>query len=180
MKCAPRGHPAARNASRSRHIPPEALEVIADVFLACSQKEDDCPAYSEDQLDRKRRHALRAELCFGISIASRYAALRPSANDILAEAGLTPSERTAWQMFSEGYNASEIARSLRIGRPTAVRLLRSAAGRISTCETALRGLGEVYHSEVHRYVYRKPTHCGEQPCRHLGYCKYALHAETCD
>lgn len=168
----------APNALRQKQIPPEALEVIADVLLASSRRDDDHPAYNEDQLSRKRRHALQAELYFGMITAARYSPQGSSADYVLDHAGLTQRERTAWAMYSDGHSVREIARFLQIARPTAVRLLRSAARRISACEAAFRGLGEVYHREVHRYIYRRPMHCSEQPCRRLGYCKYAIHAEN--
>lgn len=157
-------------------IPPEAMEVIADVFLACSRRDSDRPTYSEDQLDRKRRRASGAEEYFAMLTSARCA-LRDTDIDGIPGDIMAQDERAAWEMYSAGYRASEIARFLGVARPTAVRLLRSAARRFTADESAFRGLSDVYRSEVRRRIYRKPTHCSEQACRRLGYCKYVLNIE---
>ena len=164
----------ATGESRRGRIPPEVQEIIADVLLAASCKDKDRPAYNEEQMDRKRRRASRAEEYFITLTAARYASRDLAAGGLQSRAArLAGDERIAWEMFSAGYRASEIARALRISRPTAVRLLKNAARAISTHGSALLGIKDVYHTEVHRRVYRKPTHCPEQPCRRLGYCKYS-------
>jgi len=177
MKRGAKEEMAAYAAHRPGKIPPDAMEMIADVFLASSARDEDRPAYNEEQLSRKRRRASRAEAHFAMLAARRYAFPPSDTGEILDHAGLTPDERTTWEMYSEGYRVSEIARLLRVTRPTAVRCLKSAARRIAACESAFRGLGDVYHHEVHRQLYRKPMHCSEHPCRRLGYCKYALRQE---
>lgn len=153
-------------------IPPEAVEAIADALLAVSDKDADRPTYTEEQLDRRRRRQSRAEEYFAMLAAAR-GALPQQGCDVPPEAGLAEDECAAWEMFVAGYRASEIARALRISRPTAVRLIKTAARRISTCRSAFLGLGDVYRMEVHKRIYRKPSHCPEMPCRRLGYCKYS-------
>lgn len=157
-----------------KQIPPEALEVIADVLLASAGRDNDRPAYNEDQLKKKRQRAVRAEEYFGIISAAGQAA--PTVDDI----DLAENERAVLRLFQEGYKASEIARILQITRPTAVRLLKSAARRISACRSRFAGIEEMHYHETHKRVYRKPVHCPEQPCRRLGYCKYALKGQIGD
>ena len=178
MKRGAKDEMAAYAAHRPGKIPPDAMEMIADVFLASSGRDKDRPAYDEEQLNRKRRRVSRAEAHFSMFAASRYAFPPSDTGDILDRAGLTPDERMTWEMYSQGYRVSEIAGLLHVTRPTAARFLKSAARRIAACESAFRGLGDVYHHEVHRQLYRKPMHCSEQPCRRLGYCKYALQREN--
>ena len=165
-----------RNNRGFKQIPPEAMEVIADVFLASSRRDENYPAYNEDQLDRKRQRASRAEEYFYLFTAE-CSSINSGLDDALDHAGLTQEERAAWKMFSDGYKAPEIARVLCITRPTAVRLLKSAARRISSSGSKLRGFGDVYRREVRRYVYHKPMHCVERPCQRLGYCKFVLRGQ---
>ena len=155
---------------RCRPIPQEALEVISDVLLASSPRDGEIPALDENQLMRRRRRTSNAEVCFGLAIAE--ARLFEEQEETLP-ARLTPRQRLVWTMYQDGYCASEIAAALGITRPTVTRILRNAAGVIAATRTKLRGLREVYRVEVCRKGYRKPDHCSEEPCRRLGYCKYA-------
>lgn len=153
-------------------IPKEAREVIADALLASSSRNDNYPAYNELQLNRRRRRISRAEEYFAIS-AAESSNQHSISEEISDRAGLTQAERTAWELYSAGYKASEIARILHVTRPTAVRFLRSAARRIAACESTFNGLEHIYLREVHKRIYKKPMHCTEHPCRRLGYCKYS-------
>jgi len=158
--------------SRPTQIPDEAMEVIADVLLASAGKDEDHPAYNERQLERKRRRASCAEEHFALTSAGHT--LRDESAGLTKQAGLTRDEQKAWEMYSAGYKISEISRLLRLTRASVRTLLRHAARRISTCESTLRGLDDVYYREVHKRIYRRPRHCPAQPCRRLGYCKFAL------
>lgn len=175
MEQARTAHPSHQ--PRFDRIPPEAMEVISDVLLASSDRDAERPSYDEKQLDRKRRRAARAEEYFTVLTVARYTSQSAEVIRLSDQIGLTADERTAWQLFSQGYRPSEISRRMGITRPTAVRLLRTAARRISVWEKTFGGIGEVYHCEVRRNVYHKPTHCAQQPCRKLGYCKFTQRGE---
>ena len=155
-------------------IPPHVMELIADVLLACSADNEDRPTYDEALLARKSKRASRAETYYGIMSAAQYAASDPTAHKVLTDSGLTHQEESAWRMHAKGFRPSEIARALNVTRPTAVRVLRSAARKTALREDAFRELREVYRREIHRHTYRKPTHCPDEPCRLLGYCRYPM------
>jgi len=173
-------HPISYKASRPTPIPDEAMEVIADVLLASAGKDKDNPAYNERQLERKQRRASCAEEYFTLTIADVHTLRDTESDDLISQAGLTQEEQTAWEMRLAGCRTSEIARFLNVTRAAVRMLIRRAAQRISACEFALRGLGDIYHREVHRHIYRRPRHCPAQPCRRLGYCKFALGAKHAD
>ena len=160
--------------SPSTEIPPHVMELIADVFLACSEEDDEHPTYDEALLARKSKRASRAETYYGIMSAAEYAASDPTAHEVVTDSGLTHQEESACRMHAKGFRPSEIARALNVTRPTAVRVLRSAARKTSLREDAFRELREVYRREIHRHTYRKPTHCPDEPCRLLGYCRYPM------
>ena len=162
-----------RGASYGGHIPSEAREVIADVLLASLCKDGDYPAYNEEQMNRRRKRSTRAEEHFIALSVDRSMSHGTTGEKVVDFQGLAQNERTAWEMFSAGYRASEIARRLGVSRPTAVRLLKRTARLIAAYKFSFLGLEDVYRTEVHRWLYRRPTHCPEQPCRQLGYCKYS-------
>ncbi len=159
---------------RESRMPPEAMEVIADVLLAASGTRDDRPAYSEDQLARKTRRVARAEEHFELMSADALHSEMPEMDDPIAHAGLTHDEAAAWKMYDEGYIASEISRAMGVTRPTTVRMLKSAARKLLACRFKYSGLRSIYYHETHQHTYRPPVHCSEQPCKRLGYCRYAL------
>lgn len=171
-------HESAHGMRRGRplctEIPPHVMELLADVFLASSGRDDERPTYDEALLARRSRRASRAETYSDIMSTARYASSDPSAGEVETDSGLTHQEESAWRMHVKGFRPSEIARALNVTRPTAVRLLRSAARKTSVSEDEYGGLREVYRREVHRYSYRKPTHCPDEPCRLLGYCRYPM------
>ena len=174
MKHTERGNTAAHRAYLTTRIPPQAMEVIADVLLASAGRDSESPAYNETQLMRKCRRSAQAEKYYGSTVASNCL---PKDSDIagLADSDLlNEDERAAWEMYAAGYRPSEIARHLKSSRPTVVRLLRSAARRLRALGLKYDGLSGIYHREVHRYVYRKPNHCSNRPCRRLGYCKFPI------
>lgn len=150
-------------------IPPEVREVIADVLLATTGRDRESPAYDEDQLSRKIRRAAQAEEGFAMAQSGRY----PFGGEDSIQADLTPAEWQAWELYSSGENVAEVARRLQVADSTARRLIRRAARRICASQDSSGGISEVYRDEVRRTIYRKPSHCVEQPCRRLGYCKYA-------
>lgn len=158
-------------AARCRPIPEEALEIISDVLLASSPEDGENPALNEHQLARKGRRASNAEVEFSLAFAEKR--LFEAGDEETPSLGMTPRQRLVWGMYLDGHSPSDIAAALGITRPTAVRILRNAAGAIAATRTRLRGLREVYRAEVRRKEYRKPGHCFEEPCRNLGYCKYA-------
>ena len=160
--------------SPSTEIPPHVKELIADVLLACFADNEDRPTYDEALLARKSKRASRAETYYSIMSAAQYAASDPTAHEVVTDSGLTHQEESAWQMHAKGFRPSEIARALNVTRPTAVRVLRSAARKTARRGDAFRELHEVYRRETHRHTYRKPTHCPDEPCRLLGYCRYPM------
>lgn len=156
---------------RCRTIPQEALEMISDVLLASSPQDDENPLFNEQQLARKSRRTWNAELQLAIETAEKRSF--EISDEGVSPCGLKPRQQIIWEMYMDGYSPSEIADALGITRPTVLRRLRKAAAIVATTRSRLRGLGEVYRSEVHRKGYRKPDHCLEEPCRKLGYCRYA-------
>lgn len=155
-------------------LPPEALEMIADVLLMSTGRDKMQPVFSEAQLERKRRRAAKAEECTAPAFPEGCGMSDiAEVEELLNEAHLSDREKSAWKMRFEGYCVSEIARSLQVSSPTIERLLRSAEYRIRSVRQGFFGFNEVYYREIHRYIYRQPSHCFEQPCRKLGYCRYA-------
>lgn len=159
---------------RETVLPPEALELLADVLLISMGRDDAHPAYSETELDRKRRRTAKTDEHAALS-SSDGASMTDIAGieEMLDEAGLSDREKSAWTMHFQGYRVSEIARCLQVSWPTVSRLIRSASYRLRSVKPGFHGFSAVYYSEVHRHIYRKPNHCLEQPCRRLGYCRYA-------
>lgn len=155
-------------------LPPEALEMIADVLLMSLDRDRSQPAFSEAQLDRKRRRASKAEELMAPTFPDGCGMTDiADVEELLDEARLSDREKSAWKMRFEGYCVSEISRSLEVSSPTVERLLRSAEYRIRSMRQGYVGFSEVYYSEIHKHTYRRPSHCFEQPCRKLGYCRYA-------
>jgi DNA-binding CsgD family transcriptional regulator len=155
-------------------LPSEALEMIADVLLMSLDKDKTQPVFSESQLERKRRRAARVEECVAPDFPDGYAMTDiAEVDELLNDAHLSDREKSAWKMRFEGYCVSEIARSLQVSSPTVERLLRSAEYRIRSMKQGFFGFNEVYYGEIHKFIYRRPSHCFEQPCRKLGYCRYA-------
>jgi len=156
---------------RCKPIPPEALEMISDVLLASSPGDGDSPTLEEGQLSRKMRRGRSADTLFELAAAeTRVFGSRES--DTLP-VRLTPRQRLVWAMHEDGYCPSEIAAALGTSRPTVMRILRNTAGAICKTPKTASGVLEVYRAEIGRKGYRKPNHCAEEPCRKLGYCKYA-------
>jgi len=147
-----------RETERPTRIPPEALEVIADILLAAAGRDKEYPAYSEFQLKRKCRNSGRAELHFVFRSATwADILLTKEAAHLVEAAGLSDDQRTAWEMHLAGYTPGEIACVLHVARPTAVRLVNAASRRISTCPSKYRGLYSVYMSQIHRHIYHRPV-----------------------
>lgn len=151
---------------KTHSIPPEAMEVISDVLLVASGSDGDRPTYTEEQLARKQRRASRAEVIFGLSACPEDTGLR-----VPEDVPLTREERAAIEKHLEGLTTAQIAADLQVTIPTVRRMLRTAARRISAHR--LHGLRSIYRAEIRRHGYRRPTHCSEQPCKRLGYCKWA-------
>jgi DNA-binding CsgD family transcriptional regulator len=155
-------------------VPSEVKELVADVYIACTSNDSERPAYSQTQLDRKRRHVSEMEQYYALLATSGHVNIATGAENTFCEADLEPRERIALSMYCSGYGISEIAHRLEISRPTARRLVKSAARRVSVGGHSTEALQRIYKDEVHRRIYRKPTHCAQQPCKRLGYCRYAL------
>ena len=158
-------------------VPPEVLEIIADVLLASAGRDDVHPAYDEKQIIRKQRRVSRSEEYFLQSSAAGRSIDGDMAADLLLNSELSEKERCAWRMHYEGYLTSEIARCMGISWSAASKLVRSASKRMQKNEPCLNAVSAVYHDEVRKRVYRKPEHCDQQPCRKLGYCRYAIHGQ---
>lgn len=154
-------------------MPEELTELIADVLLASQQGDEDHPAYREEQISRKQRRAAQAEEHFLMSLWTQRSLELMLDDDRTWTSALTERQKAVCDMIEEGVSVAEVSRRLGVARTTVVRLLRQAAYRASVSECAYRGLSEVYHREVHRYLYRKPQHCATKPCQKLGYCKFA-------
>lgn len=158
----------ARTRYAETPIPPQALELIADVLLAASAQDESRPAYDEVQLARKVRQAYKAEAYFGMASSDANAPDEPFDDKDSDE------ELTLLQMYCRGMRVSQIARELDIAGQKVQRLVRNELLQADTREESpLMGLREVYREEIHRHVYHKPGHCASGPCRLLGYCKYA-------
>lgn len=155
---------------RCKPIPEEALEMLSDVLLASSPKDSDHPTFNEEHLARRGRRISSAEVYLGMAAAENR--IFEGSEEETSSSSLTPRQRLVWEMYVDGYSPSEIADALGITRPTAMRILRNAGGIAAVARTRLRGLKEVYRSEVRRKGYRKPEHCSEERCRKMGYCKY--------
>ena len=165
-------HDAPRMKPLDTPIPPEAMEVIADLMLASQARDRQHPSYCELSLAKKSRRASQAEMYFGVLSAARRPTDESGSDDLQDDAGLTRQEKTVWRMYADGYRPSEIAATIGVTRPTGVRILKSAARKVAGRTNKLGGLREVYRLEVGRKAYRKPKHCPEEACRRLGYCKY--------
>ena len=161
-------HDAPRMKPFDTPIPTEAMEVIADVILAAQARDPERPSYREMTLTKKSKRASLAELYYGVLSAARQSPADAASDDV----GLTQQESMAWKMYLGGHVASEIAQVLGVTRPTAVSSVRRAAGKLTSREDGQGGLREVYRHEVRRTFYRKPSHCSEEACKRLGYCKY--------
>ena len=145
-RAAPRLHP--------QH--PEALELVADILLQLAGRDDEYPAYSEDQLTRKasRAHRRRWVNCRPYTCADVL--LSDELDDLSKAAGLAADEECAWRMHIEGSLPDEIAAMLGTTRPRAVRLITTARNRIEACRSRSRGLYSSYLSLIHRCTYQRP------------------------
>ena len=152
-------------------MPPEVTELVADVLIAIRARDTEHPSYCEESLSRKSRRATHAELYHAMLGASRPDEAEPS-ESAPQSTGLTRREAIALRMYVGGATPSEIARRLDIARPTVEGCLRSASRKLMSRTNGLPGLREVYLEEVNRRPYRKPSHCDEEACRRLGYCRY--------
>jgi len=148
-------------------IPEEALEMIADVLLASSQQNDANPIFDERQLIRKHKRDFK----MGFTAVTQDTSIEDDEESPIS--GLKPRQRIVWDMYMDGHSPSDIAAALGITRPTVIRRLRNAAGIVASNQPRLRGLRAVYRSEIGRHEYEKPRHCAGEPCRKLGYCRYA-------
>ncbi len=155
------------------HVPHQTLELLADVLLAASEPDTERPTYDERRLARRARLAYKAELYF---LAVSASAPMPSADkdDSPEPIGLSTDEASAWRMCRDGWTMTRIADEMGITRQKARRLVRNALCRGEMPQGQLDGLTSVYRSETGRHGYHQPMHCSGEPCRKLGYCRYAF------
>jgi hypothetical protein len=103
--------------------------------------------------------------------------------EIMAEAGLTRTERRCLRLLATGLCAAEIADRTGLSREHVSRCLRSAWRHLEPVLTgdgafqpraawSARAFHDVYWSEVMRPIYRAPECCrpGKERCKRLGYC----------
>ena len=169
-------HPK-RSAQPAWHsIPAEVMELIADVYLACSERDPERPAYTEAYMHRKLRRDDQLEnVTMAVVEASESDMLLDSElSSVIKDAGLTPNQEEAWRLHLMGARKTEIATRLGVSHTTAARFIRQAERRIRMFYSKYGSLHAVYTSETRRTIYRKPSHCSKAHCRRLGYCKFAL------
>lgn len=145
-QAAPRLHP--------QH--PEALELVADILLELAGRDDEYPAYSEDQLTRKTLRANRRRWVNCRPYTCADVLLSDELDDLSEAAGLAADEECAWRMHLEGALPDEVAVMLGTTRPRAVRLIHSARSRVASCGSKSRGLYSAYLSLIHRCTYHPP------------------------
>jgi DNA-binding NarL/FixJ family response regulator len=166
------GTPYLRRRYRETPLPSEALELLADLLLAVSDQDAERPSYPESRLISDARRASNAEHYFR---AATDAASAPSttAPRLPDEDGLSGLELSVWRMYRDGVPMMHIAEHLGLSRHLVKRHIRNVLRRTAAHGSPGDDLREVYLSEVTRQEYRKPAHCTGEPCRRLGYCKYA-------
>ena len=166
------GTPYLRRRCRETPLPSEALELLADLLLAVSGQDAERPSYPESRLIGDGRRASKAERYFraAVDAAPTPSDLAPRLPD---EDGLSGLELSVWQMYRDGVPMMRIAERLGLGRPLVRRHISNVLRRTAARESPRDDLREVYLGEVTRQEYRKPAHCASEPCRKLGYCKYA-------
>jgi hypothetical protein len=71
---------------------------------------------------------------------------------------LSQSQKEAFCLSLRGLNPSDISRRVGVSRTRVVVALFDATQQIKRSPDKYEGLWEVYYSEVHRNVYRKPRH----------------------
>ena len=151
----------------------EALEVFADVILASIDNDNQHPAYTEIQFARKQRTMHNAEKHYYELSASLNASPDIDLEQFAKELRLTDSERHVLELCAGGYGLLETAALAGLNFRTVRRILDKVRRRTSPKSEVFYGLDSIYHTETHKHTYHKPVHCKEQPCRLLGYCKFA-------
>jgi DNA-binding CsgD family transcriptional regulator len=162
-----------RRAWDATPMPDIVKEAIADALLASTQSKDDHPAYSEEAIGRKSQRAKKAEEQFCLLVASSHSNINTEEMDVLKKSNLSSEERQVAKLYALGLKTRQIARATGLTRGKVIRIGRRIALLTERSKSPDQGWKEVYHQEVNRPVYHKPNHCTEQPCRKLGYCKYA-------
>lgn len=77
---------------------------------------------------------------------------------LLCRVKLSRPQREAFCLSLRGHAPSDISKRVGISRPRVVVALFDASQQIKRSRDKYEGLWEVYWSEVHRHVYRKPRH----------------------
>ena len=160
-------------------LPDEALEVFADVILASIGNDSQFPAYTEMQFARKQRTTHKAEKHYYELSASLNASSDIDLKQFAKDLKLTNSELHVLELCAGGYGLVEIAALTRQNFRTVRRILNKVRRRTSPKSGIFSGFDGIYFSEVHKRSYHKPVHCKQQPCRLLGYCKYAEGHSEC-
>ena len=167
------GTPYLRRRYRETPLPTEALELLADLLLAVSGQDAERPSYAESRMVSEGRRASKAERCFRSVVDAAAPAPSAPGPRLPDEDGLSGLELSVWQMYRDGVPMMRIAERLGLGRPLVRRYISNVLRRTAAQESPRDDLREVYFGEVTRHEYRKPAHCTSEPCRKLGYCKYA-------
>jgi len=137
---------------------PEALELVADILLQLAGRDDEYPAYSEDQLTRKTSRTHRRRWVNSRPYTCADVLLSDELDDLSEAAGLAADEECAWRMHIEGALPDEVAAMLGTTRPRAVRMINTARSRMEACRSRSRGLYSSYLSLIHRCTYHPPEH----------------------
>ncbi len=166
------GIPHVRGQYDETPLPPEALELLSDVMLHASGLDGDCPSYTETLLAGRARRAAKSEYYFEEAVCAARGPEAP-AIEMPDESQMSEPDRTIWRLYSEGLAVMHIADRVGIPRRLVHRRIHNIMARAMR-RTPLDDLREVYHSEVARHEYRKPTHCPTHPCEKLGYCRYRV------
>jgi hypothetical protein len=160
-----------------RRIPPEVMEMISDIYLACAERDPEFPAYAESYLQGKLQRAASPTGWGQGTAGVSGEMLDAEVAAMLHGAGLTAQQAAAWQLHLTGMRPAEIAILMGTSHPTAARLIKGAGRRVQEFHAKYGGLHTIYRSEIRRPIYRKPGHCGAMHCRRLGYCRFALSME---
>jgi len=162
--------------------PNAALERAADELLRASLQTlglGEYPFHTERWLREMRRREERSGRVPppAASLSSRVTELL---DELLAQAPLTPRQRTVLVLSREGLRLHEIAAHLRRPLSTVARWRQKALAvvRRHLRTTAVVGSGggvaQVYREETRRTAYEPERHCaaGREACRRDGCCRY--------
>ncbi len=139
-----------RTPGRVPPLCPQALELVADILLRLAGRDAEYPAYTEEQLARRRLRpgaGCPPEWSRGGRASELLAA---EMIELAKSAGLSADERTAWLMRLDGYGLEEIGEALGMSRFSVMRLLNRVNDRVEASPSRYRGLYASYISLTRR------------------------------